>query len=464
MVGRQARTRNFGICATVGVVTALLLAVIAPAAEAVAPVLPSCTPTTTTFDAPDPLAIPDAGAQVASGVTVSGAGSYVSHVEVTTNFAHTFPADLDVVLESPDGRVVELTTDNAGSNDNAFNGTRWDDGSPAVTDFVYAINVPVATLAPEQSLSNFEGGQANGLWQLKVTDDLAGDVGTLNGWSLHLTTQPAPPTVSPTTIVNSTDPATAIPDVNPAGLSESINVSGLQNGIQDINLFTDITHTFPADLDVTLTSPSGRVVTITTDNGGSNDDSFHGTLWDDQTALHVTSATYAVGVVQPNLSPEQPLAGFQGEDPNGTWTLKVADDLASDVGNLQSWGLQIVTGTCAQPKDTRAPALKFSKSAQKLLKQKALLVKAVSDENGTVAASATISIKGVKKSIKLKAVTKSAVAGVTQTLKLKLSKKNLKAIKKALKAHRTVKASVTATAIDAAGNTTPLKQTIKGKK
>ena len=41
---------------------------------------------------------------------------------------------------------------------------------------------------------------------------------------------------------------------------------------------------------------------------------------------------------KPTLTPEEPLAAFIGEDPNGTWTLTIGDDGATDAGTLASWG------------------------------------------------------------------------------------------------------------------------------
>ena len=49
-----------------------------------------------------------------------------------------------------------------------------------------------------------------------------------------------------------------------------------------VTLMTHITHTFAADLDMTLMSPAGTVVTLTTDNGAGNDNVFNGTLWYDK--------------------------------------------------------------------------------------------------------------------------------------------------------------------------------------
>jgi hypothetical protein len=48
----------------------------------------------------------------------------------------------------------------------------------------------------------------------------------------------------------------------------------------------------------------------------------------------VTDHTYTNLTVATPLAPEEALAAFNGENPNGTWTLTVADDNAGDVGSL----------------------------------------------------------------------------------------------------------------------------------
>ncbi|OWY25213.1 T9SS C-terminal target domain-containing protein [Sphingobacteriales bacterium UPWRP_1] len=131
---------------------------------------------------------------------------------------------------------------------------------------------------------------------------------------------------------------------------------------------TFITHTFNSDLDITLTSPAGTVVTITTDNGSSFDNVFNGTLWDDDadpgnpapfaaaTAAAnnvVTDRLYSNLVTATPLVPEEALSAFYGENPNGTWTLTIDDDLGGDTGTLNSWSLQVTTcsntPTCVPP-------------------------------------------------------------------------------------------------------------------
>ena len=61
----------------------------------------------------------------------------------------------------------------------------------------------------------------------------------------------------------------AIP-TGPGVVTSTIVVSGASPYLLDLNMTTQIQHTFSADLDITLTSPAGTVVTITTDNGAGN--------------------------------------------------------------------------------------------------------------------------------------------------------------------------------------------------
>ena len=70
--------------------------------------------------------------------------------------------------------------------------------------------------------------------------------------------------------------------LEPAVVTSTIEVVGLRGAIFDVDVRTFIRHTFNSDLDITLTSPEGTVVTLTTDNGGASNDVFNGTLWDDQ--------------------------------------------------------------------------------------------------------------------------------------------------------------------------------------
>jgi len=337
------------------------------------PPLPGgCSAVTTTASNTTAVAIPDGPGVVTSTVTVSGAAPYLWELTATTFIRHSFAADLDVTLQSPAGTVVTLTTDNGAGNDDVFNGTVWNDrANPGgqvpyttndglVTDHAY-VNLSLASpLVPEESLAAFAGENPNGTWTLTISDDLAGDGGSLDQWSLNLVGFAAAPVMAaPQTFTNST--ALAVP-TGPGVVTSTLDVTGLANPICGLTLTTSLAHTFAADLDVTLQSPAGTVVTLTTDNGAGNDDVFAGTVWRDN-ANPAGQVPYTTndGVVSDhayvNLSLASPLVAeesfgaFRGQTGNGTWTLTISDDLAGDGGSLDSWSLQFVTCTCAQPAD-----------------------------------------------------------------------------------------------------------------
>jgi subtilisin-like proprotein convertase family protein len=219
-------------------------------AEAITPAAPGCgsAATTTTFPQNTAVTIPTGPAVVTSTVVVSGAGSYVLDVDAVTGLTHSFPGDIDMTLTSPAGTVVTLTSDNAGTNDDAFNGTRWDDdANPAgqvpyssnngmVTDHVYAVSTPVATLTPEEPLGAFVGENPNGTWTLTLSDDSTGDGGQLASWKLDLSSACAVP--PPDTQVAGAKASTArkhklgkktltITSVVSAGEAVSVRVSGV---------------------------------------------------------------------------------------------------------------------------------------------------------------------------------------------------------------------------------------------
>ncbi len=126
-------------------------------------------------------------------------------------------------------------------------------------------------------------------------------------------------------------------------VTSTINVIGTSAAIVDLNVVTNITHTFSSDLTFTLTSPAGTSVTLSSDNGEDFNNVFAGTTWDDAQPSLVTDFPYVSNGVQSNLSPEEPLAAFFGEDPTGTWTLSIKDNAGGDGGALNSWGLNFTT-------------------------------------------------------------------------------------------------------------------------
>ncbi len=337
-------------------------------ARAVAPASPpGCTAATTTFTNNTPVTIGPNISTVTSNITVAGAGAYLWDVDLTTNIAHSRNGDLDITLRSPAGTVITLTTDNAGNLASVFNGTLWDDDANPGGQVPYAVNNGLATdhlyfngvlaspLVPEEALGAFVGENPNGVWTLSISDDANGQGGTLSSWSLTLTTFTVTPVTATTTFTNNT-PA-AISAIGIPTVTSNIAVAGTTNLISDVNVTTAITHTANDNLDITLRSPAGTVVTLTTDNGGVLDNVFNGTLWDDDAnpggqvpyAANnglVTDHTYVNNTLASPLVPEEALGAFMGESANGTWTLTISDDTAGDGGTLNSWSVQITTASC----------------------------------------------------------------------------------------------------------------------
>ena len=126
---------------------------------------------------------------------------------------------------------------------------------------------------------------------------------------------------TPPGCINGTFAATglpiAIPDNNQTGITSSLAVTG--NGtVSSLSLSLNINHTFRGDLVVTLIAPDNSTFVVSNRAGGSADN-----------------------IVINN----QAITAFNGKTAAGTWRLRVQDLAAVDVGNLNSWSLNIV-GNC----------------------------------------------------------------------------------------------------------------------
>jgi subtilisin-like proprotein convertase family protein len=340
------------------------------------PAPPGCGSKVVTFVKNTPLAIPAGPAVVSSQMDVSGLPGFVWDVDVFTAIQHPVPTDLDITLTSPFGFVATLTTDNGGGSDNVFNGTLWDDQAnpggqvpyPAffnarlVTDHPYINNVVAGHLTPEESFAMFGPlfslfvGRQNGIWTLTISDDKPMDAGVLTSWRLIFTVLDASPSdFSIQDFTNDTPVA-----INAAGtptISSGIAVSSnlLPGRIMDVDVDVDIQHTSAFQLHATLQSPSGRIVTLTTKNGFTHDDVFRFVTFSDQSDTSsgavpyvtndglVTDHNYMNGVSAGDITPEEPLASFNGESAGGTWILTIHDDTNGDGGTLNRWELSIAT-------------------------------------------------------------------------------------------------------------------------
>ena len=130
-----------------------------------------------------------------------------------------------------------------------------------------------------------------------------------------------------------------IDPVGPNTVVSTIEVEGIAGNIRDINLELNIRHTYNSDLITTLISPSGTRVILFT-RVGSSLNHFTNTILDDEADSPITAGN---APFTGTFRPQQNLSGFDGQDPNGTWTLEVQDVASQDGGMISNWTLQLAT-------------------------------------------------------------------------------------------------------------------------
>src|SRR6185312_4871310 len=127
-------------------------------------------------------------------------------------------------------------------------------------------------------------------------------------------------TVTPPVTLNPiSTPNRAIPDDNATGISDTINVLDAVT-ISSIKVGVDITHTWSADLRVTLITPWATVIELYPKGRGSDADDVKVTF--DESTVPA-------------------LATLRGRNAQGAWQLTVQDLAPADIGQLNHWSLEI---------------------------------------------------------------------------------------------------------------------------
>ncbi len=162
-----------------------------------------------------------------------------------------------------------------------------------------------------------------------------------------------------------------IRDGNVTGWSDTRIVSGIaENSILDLNVWLDFTGGWNGDLYAYLTHDTGFSVLLnrpgrTAGDGFGYGDAGLSVVLDDSALLGDIHGYQGVAGYPPLIQgnhPWQPdgrnanpvtvldttsrtawLSSFQGLDPNGAWTLFVADLSNGEVSTIEGWGLQITT-------------------------------------------------------------------------------------------------------------------------
>ena len=305
--------------------------------------------TTASFTSTPSLQIVD-NATSTDTIVVSGLGSQIFDVDVTVAITHTWNADLTIQVVAPNGTPVTLSGNRGGSNDDVFNGTLFDDQSAnPIGSYVFTNLVAAPDLQPDQGLnSTLRGLNPNGAWELRVSDNAAGDDGLVNSWSLSITDGTAltiAPSLSPSTTFSSGPTNIAI--VDNSTVSSTVAVSGGPGSIAGMSVYVEVTHTWCADMLIQVQSPTGTIIDLSARRGGSRDNVFNGTTFSMTSPNPIASYAFVNNVVATSLRPDGNLDLLNGEDANGTWTLLINDNASGDVGEIRRFDVGFAAG-CAQ--------------------------------------------------------------------------------------------------------------------
>lgn len=169
------------------------------------------------------------------------------------------------------------------------------------------------------------------------------------------------------TITRQSFDTVGIPEFGPASpYPSTIAVSGLTGTVSKVTVtLTNLSHTYPDDIALLLTGPGNRFVMLMSGAGGGNPVGNLSLTFDDEAAeglpdnTLISSGSYqptrfSVLASLPAPAPVGPylssLAGFNGIDPNGDWSLYAYDDGTSDSGQiLGGWSLSLTTVGLVQP-------------------------------------------------------------------------------------------------------------------
>lgn len=141
-----------------------------------------------------------------------------------------------------------------------------------------------------------------------------------------------------------------------ATVTYTLSVTGLPNTI-DMNFgitgsCINLTHTYDADLTISVSSPAGTSVMLSNGNGGGGDN-YTNTCFDMGATTPIASGA---APFTGSFIPDQSINAFNnGQDPNGTWTITITDNAGQDVGTFSSFSVTFGNNPPADPPPPAGP-------------------------------------------------------------------------------------------------------------
>lgn len=125
-----------------------------------------------------------AGGQTYTSTVTVTEDKPINDINVTWSITHTYIGDISATLTSPNGTIVELTTENI--NNNGVNSTNTTFDQEAANSITTGSAPYTGSFIPTGDLSNIYGEMSAGDWVLIITDNFNGDGGTLDSFEIEL--------------------------------------------------------------------------------------------------------------------------------------------------------------------------------------------------------------------------------------------------------------------------------------
>lgn len=136
--------------------------------------------------------------------------------------------------------------------------------------------------------------------------------------------------------------------INNGTATSNLLVAGTTGTVIDVNVTVSLAGSLAhsGDLSLTLVSPSGTMIDLSSGNGDMATGNFAGITFDDGAvapAVRILYATFTSNVAIPGAIPERTLAKLNGEDPTGTWKLQINNAGSAGSATVNAWSLQLTT-------------------------------------------------------------------------------------------------------------------------
>ncbi len=277
---------------------------------------------------------------VTDGVLVT-TDVFVNDVEVTTEISHTWISDIYMTVTTPMETTVVLH-EYAGGDANDLDVT-WSvlglaNGSPYDCDCIMKPPDALGLLVREPGL---------GAWALTCTDEVSGDVGTLDRWCVRLFGE------APVYAKDYSYPFAdfGLGSTNPATVTDVLELAA-DRIPEDLVVQPFIDHANVGHVELSLTSPSGTTVVLH-DNGAEEATGLY-VIYDDDGAPN-GPPYWCYCRVQP-AGPGS-MSDFARESEMGDWTMTCTDAVAGTDGSFIYWRFE--RARFAEVQECSSPSLEF---------------------------------------------------------------------------------------------------------